>query len=204
MNSNVINRAGLFIGAAAVAIMLSGCASSNTASDSTVPVETISESEFRTALSQASSEYDEFEEETRYEPISSPDFEDSVMVSMSVYVPDSGETFGYLSVLYYAKDWIFFESLQARAGGETYQLMSTSSSEKFTDVDDYAFVTELGLEPITDDLLEGIQAVIDDPDAKLKLTGSGGTIERDFTSQERSALRFMVAVYLGFKQGYSE
>ncbi len=189
-----------------VVAFLSGCTSSlsgdaSSSVDSQSQFQDVSESDFRAALKKTVKEYDDFEEETTYRPSGSVGYEDDFFISMNVYIPDSGDVYGLLFVNYFASDWIFFDTLEARANGETYELLSTSSLDKYQEVEDGGFVQEIGAEELTTELVAAIAAVTADPEAKLRLSGSDGSIERPITSRERAALENMTVVYSGFMQG---
>jgi hypothetical protein len=54
---------------------------------------------------------------------------------------------------------------------------------------------------LTDEQVLLFKQIAADQDAKFRLLGSAGSVERQFTLEERSAIEDMIDVYLGLKQG---
>lgn len=104
-------------------------------------------------------------------------------------------------VYYSADDWIFFDTLVVRAGGQTYELGTWESYEKGTDVGNGGVVTEYGVlspGPLED---EAIAALLRDDSSKFRLSGSDGTVERAFTTEERQVIRNWFTAHRGLAEG---
>ena len=161
----------------------------------------VTEDDFNKALSLVTSEFDDFDESTYWEMKVSPSFFESAIVYMVIYTYETGDPETYVVANYLDDDWIFFDTLEVRAGGETYVLMQVESYDKYTDVLDGGRVAEVGLQLVGLDEELAIQALIDDPDAKFRLSGSDGTVEREFTVRERNTFETLFTIHKGLQQG---
>lgn len=161
----------------------------------------VSEADFRDALELVESEFDEFDESTYWQMRTRPGFWQSAIVDVVIYTYENGDQETFVVANYFDDDWIFFDTLEVRAGGETYVLMQVESYDKYTDVLDGGKVTEVGLQLVGPDEESAIQALIDDPDAKFRLSGSDGSVERPFSVGERSSFVTMFTIHRGLQQG---
>lgn len=161
----------------------------------------VSESDFEKALALVTSEYDDFDESTYWSMKVSPSFFESAIIYMVIYTYESGDPETLVVANYLDDDWIFFDTLEVRAGGETYVLMQVESYDKYTDVLDGGRVNEVGLQLVGPDEELAIQALLDDPNAKFRLSGSDGTVEREFTVRERNTFQTLFTIHKGLKQG---
>lgn len=161
----------------------------------------VTQSELDSALSSAfSKDYDDFEEETTYvwEPAS---LEESVTFQGQLGIEDGGSVaFAALVVAYVDYDWIFFDTLDVRAGGQTYELVSWESYEKRTDVEN-TVVSEIGAFNPGPSEDEAIAALLRDNSSKFRLSGSDGKVERAFTTEERQVIRNWFTAHRGLAEG---
>ena len=162
----------------------------------------VSEEQFTESLSKANLQYDEFNEETYFSSRVRPDFEDSVLVDLVVYLGDDGLLEAGISVAYLDEDWIFYDTLEARALSETFTLVSVESWDKYSDVLDGGIVYEASVSPIDKEIERALEAVLADPGAKFRLSGSDGTVERLFNQIERDSIFTMLNIYRGLREGY--
>lgn len=190
-------------------LLLTGCSAVSPTSDAAVSptsdalgyqFQTVSEDTFKASLSKVDSAYDEFDERTTYRLYTEE--RDDVFFSPIVYVEgESGSVSPQLGVFFRAADWIFFDSMDIRVNDETIPLFSAVASyEKYTDVDSPS-VLEVYLDDLTDEevgLLHGLTAA---DGAKFRLSGSKGSVEREFTLEELQAFKDVFNVYIGLKQG---
>lgn len=163
----------------------------------------VSDADFDQAIqSTLSVEYDEFDEKTQY-LWGGFDFVDSVTFSGGINVYDSGKpALSTIGVAYFDEDWIFFDNLDVRAGGTTYQVDTFQNLvNKGTDVHSGGYVSEIGIVEIGAEKEAALEAILADPDAKFRLVGSSGSVERAFTDEERDLFRAVYNVYQGLKQG---
>jgi hypothetical protein len=183
-------------------LLIGGCSSQISNSDgadtSSIELPTISEGDFRKSLENVESEYYDFDELTDYFKITAARNDVSFIFANTLY--DTGVIEPKIAVFYDAADWIFFDSWDIRSQGETYTIFSDiNSAEKSTEVDNG--VHELYMHHLTDEQVLLFKQIAADQDAKFRLLGSGGSVERQFTFEERSAIEDMIDVYLGLKQG---
>lgn len=162
----------------------------------------VSEEQFMDALSMTNRQYDEVNEETNFYSRVRPDFEESVRVELSVYFTDDGLLEAVLAVAYLDEDWIFFDSLEARALSETFTLISEVSGDKYFDELDGGTVYEVSVSTVNSEIERALDAVLADPSANFRLIGSDGTVERGFTQIERDSISTMLTIYKGLKEGY--
>lgn len=185
-----------------LAFSLAACSplgQSSSENDSTsAQLPTVSEEAFQNSIANMESEYSDFDELTDYYQVTLARDDVSFIYAVTVY--DSGLIEPKIGVAYDADDWIFFDSWDVRSQGETYDIFTgISSADKSTDVDNG--VHEFYIHDLSDQQVLLFQQFGSDQEAKFRLLGSGGTVERDFTLKERSAIRDLINVYLGFKQG---
>lgn len=184
--------------------LLSGCSLASTNENfEEIDLPVVSEESFKTALSRVDVSFDEFEETTNYNIDSAKELiNKGSTVNLSVAVDATGEVIAFLSASYYGDDWIFFESVDVRVKGETVALLPTGSFDKAEEVFDGGKVYESGLTPLDSKRVGVILKVLDDTEAKFRLSGGKGTIDADFGPTTRSNLQTMLTIYLGLKQGF--
>jgi hypothetical protein len=185
------------------AMFLSGCGAAentpqtpDTELSENASLPQVSQRDFDTAVSRTTATYDEFDELTYYLSPSRP--VDGVSFNLGTIQYDDGSNEIGFTTSYFGADWIFFDTLEIRSEGETVTVFSdVRSSDKSTNVDDGVVeqhVLFLGTAEI--DLLLSITR-----ESKFRLSGSGGSVEREFGNSELRSLSDVVTVYLGLEQG---
>lgn len=158
----------------------------------------VNQSDFQAALRAAETEYDEFDEDTVY--WWDPGVFEGVSIGGQLNYADSGEVGAGLGVWYSGDDWIFFDTLDVRADGSSFELGTFESWEKGTDVES-GYVAEYATIVPNPRLDDAFAAIIQDRGSKFRLSGSDGSVEREFTSEERDAIRNWYTVYRGLEEG---
>jgi hypothetical protein len=152
-------------------------------------------------------EADEFDGVTRWRPdyhsdwyLPWTDFNgDDVAVYPIIRVSKSGIVQYLWVIQYVSEDWIFFEQMLVIASGETREFPVAESFKKQTKVSG-GTVFESSVTELSRTQLENVKAIVDDPAAKLRVRGKGGSVERGFTTEERKALGESLQLFMGFSQ----
>lgn len=166
----------------------------------------VSASDFDQSIRAAfSAEYVEFDEVTRY-AWGQLDFVESVSFAASMSIDDNQQLLNVvLAPAYFDEEWLFFRTMEVRAGDTTYEFGTFRKGvNKIESVESGGWVSEVGGVEIGKDQELILEALLGDPNAKFRLTGSsGGTKERAFTAEERDLIRYFYNAYQGVKQGMS-
>ena len=189
---------GLVLGLAACSVAEVGSGTTVTADGQADVATVISEEAFTASVSALDSQYEEFDELTDFYTVLDPKKSVQFIISTTYY--DTGMVEPKIAIFYEDEDWIFFESLDIRTNGETINLFSgIPSYDKLTDVDDG--VLELYVYTPLDSQVPLLMGLVDDSQAKFRLLGSSGSVERNFTLKEKQAFVDAFTVYLGIQQG---
>ena len=159
----------------------------------------VNQSDFQEALRAAEARYDDFDEETVY-LWGAGEIVEGVLFGGQLDYADSGDVEAGLGVFYSDDDWIFFDTLDVRADGSSYELGTFESWDKLEDVGS-GYVTEYGVIAPSPMLDDAFAAIVQDRGSKFRLSGSDGSVEREFTSEERDSIRNWYTVYKGIEQG---
>jgi len=189
---------GLVLGLAACSVAEVGSGTTVTADGQADEATVISEEAFTASVSALDSQYEEFDELTDFYTVLDPKKSVQFIISTTYY--DTGIVEPKIAIFYEDEDWIFFESLDIRTNGETVNLFSgIPSYDKLTDVDDG--VLELYVYTPLDSQVPLLMGLVDDSQAKFRLLGSSGSVERNFTLKEKQAFVDAFTIYLGIQQG---
>lgn len=182
-------------------LLLAGCSGANSPpEDAGYQFQAVAEDSFRESLREVDSEFDEFDEVTRYSLVTMP--RDDVQFIPTIEESNTGSTSPWLAVVYKGPDWIFFDSMDIRVNGETISLFSSVPTyDKYQDVEGPG-VTEVYSDPLTDEEVGLLQTLTAADGAKFRLSGTKGSIEREFTLEDIQAFRDVFTVYIGLKQGF--
>lgn len=181
-------------------LLLTGCSATNpTQEDADYQFLEISEAEFAESLREVDSRYDEFEEVTAYSLVTM--IRGDVQFVPTVEESKAGSLSPRLAVVYRSSDWIFFDSMDVRVNDETISLFSNVPTyDKYTDVEGPG-VTEVYSDPLTDEEVGLLNGLTPEDGAKFRLSGTQGSVEREFTLEELDAFKTVLNVYIGLKQG---
>lgn len=165
----------------------------------------ISDEDFSEALQEMKSEYDDFDEKTLYLSDNLPVYVESApgefsLISMQLNVLDNGELELGFAIRFAAEDWIFWNSMDVRADGETFTLLEEDEFDTLTDVSG-GRVFETGLDVVGLSQREILWKIVEDEDSKFRLGGGEGRHERAFTEEERIQIRNFLTLVAGFEQG---
>ena len=189
---------GLVLGLAASSVAEVGSGTTVAADGRADEATVISEEAFTASVSALDSQYEEFDELTDFYTVLDPKKSVQFIISTTYY--DTGIVEPKIAIFYEDEDWIFFESLDIRTNGETINLFSgIPSYDKLTDVDDG--VLELYVYTPLDSQVPLLMGLVDDSQAKFRLLGSSGSVERNFTLKEKQAFVDAFTIYLGIQQG---
>jgi len=168
----------------------------------------ITEEEFRAALQEVESSYDDFDEKTVYVSNRSFDYVENPpgqwsAFGMQLNIPDDGEIKLGLLISFAADDWIFWEYMDVRAGGEAYRLLEENDFDKITDVRG-GRVFESGLDDLDLSQRDILWKIVMDEASKLRLRGGEGVFERSFTVAERDEMRTFLTLAAGVEKGFTD
>ena len=130
-----------------------------------------------------------------------PEFSKSVCVDMGIYSHVSKDPEPLVVVSYEGDEAMSFETLDVKSGGKSYRLVSVDSAEKQVETMTGGKISEVAVQEVGPEKEKIIAIVLSMHDAKLKLSGPNGSIERKFSAAERETLKSIIAVHDGLKQG---
>lgn len=156
---------------------------------------------FVQALANVEPQVDKDDESICWSAKNPPEFSKSVCVDMVIYTHVSMDPEPLVVVSYEGDEAASFETLDVQSGGKSYRLVSVVSAEKQVETMSGGKISEVAVQEVGPDEANIIAKVISMQDAKLKLSGPNGSIERKFSTAEKETLKTMIAVLNGLKQG---
>lgn len=199
-------------------LLLSGCSTTTAeiGSDSQggSTTKSVTQANFDEAISQMKVTVDEFNGGFAIAPENVKTLADlagntNAVSDIGIYLANGEEgrkPWTYLSVTYFAKEWLFFESFELKSSTATFYL-PVQRADKTEKVEDDGYVSERALVELSADQVNELSKLLQGDGVKFRLTGSGSEtgqrLVEDLSATQILKLKNGVTISKGFDQGFT-